>query len=223
MRCGWCPSSRHAYASGVQPQFWFDAWSAGKINFHEGKPNSYLAEHAARLTGTSVLVPLCGKTEDLAFLAAHNHTVIGIELVEDAVRAFFSEHGLSPAIERRGALTRYASGAVTILAGDLFAVTRDDIGPIDALYDRAALVALPADLRIRYIAHLRTLLPAETPGLLVTLDYPQDQMEGPPFSVPDSEVHAHFARATQLVERPATGGRVGALGTAVERCYHVAL
>ena len=207
----------------MQPQFWRERWAEGKIAFHEGAPNLYLADHAARLTGMSVLVPLCGKTEDLAFLAAHNHTVVGIELVEDAVAAFFSEHGLTPHIERRGPLTVYSSGAVTVIAGDIFAVTREDVGPIDALYDRAALVALPAELRVRYIAHLRTLLTAATPGLLVTFDYPQDQMEGPPFSVPDVEVRSHYPRATQLAERPAVGGRLGALGTAFERCYLVEL
>ena len=207
----------------MQPQFWFDAWSAGKINFHEGKPNTFLADHAAQLTGTSVLVPLCGKTEDLAYLASLRHTVVGIELVETAVAAFFSEHELIPRIERRGPLAIYTADAVTIIAGDLFAVTRDDVGPIDALYDRAALVALPADVRIRYIAHLRTLLAAATPGLLVTLDYPQDTMDGPPFAVPDTEVRHHYPRAKLLAERPATGGRVGALGTAVERCYRIEL
>ncbi len=207
----------------MQPQFWIDAWRAGKINFHEGKPNPYLTDHIARLTGTSVLVPFCGKTEDLAFLAAHNHTVVGIELVEDAVAAFFSEHDLSPHIERRGPVAIYSSGAVTIICGDLFAVTREDVGPIDAFYDRAALIALPAELRIRYVAHLRTLLTAAIPGLLVTLDYPQHQMEGPPFSIPDTEVRSHYPQATQLAERPATGGRVGSLGTAVERCYLVEL
>ena len=207
----------------MQPQFWRDRWAEGKIAFHEGKANSFLVDHATHLAGKTVLVPLCGKTEDLTFLAAHDHTVIGIELVEDAVRAFFSEHDLSPHIEQRGPLAVYTAGAITIFAADLFAVAREDIGPIDALYDRAALVALPADLRIRYIAHLRTLLTAETPGLLVTLEYPQDQMEGPPFSVPDAEVRSHYPRATQLAERPATGGRVGALETAVERCYRVEL
>jgi thiopurine S-methyltransferase len=207
----------------MQPQFWKDRWAEGKTAFHEGQPNSFLADNAARLTGKRVLVPLCGKTEDLAFLAAHDHSVIGIELVEDAVAAFFAEHGLTPHIDRRGALAVYSSDAVTIIAGDLFAVTRDDIGAIDAFYDRAALVALPADLRVRYIAHLRSLLAAETPGLLISLEYPPDQMEGPPFPVADAEVHAHYRRATLLAERPAAGGRIGALGTAVERCYDVAL
>jgi thiopurine S-methyltransferase len=207
----------------MQPQFWKDRWAEGKTAFHEGKPNSFLADHLAHLAGTSVLVPLCGKTEDLAFLAAHDHTVIGIELVESAVAAFFSEHALTPHIERRRDLALYTSGAATIIAGDLFAVTRDDVGPLDALYDRAALVALPADLRVRYVAHLRTLLPPEAPGLLVSLDYPQDQMEGPPFAVPDAEVRAHYPHATLLAERPAVGGRVGALPNAIERCYRVRL
>jgi len=221
--CGWSRSSPPAYASRMQPQFWRDAWSAGKINFHEGKPNSFLAAHASVLAGTSVLVPLCGKTEDLAFLAAHHHTVVGIELVEDAVAAFFAEHALTPHIERRGPLALYSAEAVTIIAGDFFAVTREDVGPIDALYDRAALVALPADVRVRYIAHLRTLLTGATPGLLVTLDYPQDAMDGPPFAISDPEVRRHYPQAEELASRPASGGRIGALGTAVERCYRIAL
>jgi thiopurine S-methyltransferase len=207
----------------MDPQFWKTAWTEGRINFHEGTPNAFLTQFAAKLGGTSVLVPLCGKTDDLAYLASRGHQVVGIELVEDAVRAFFDEHQLVPVIEAGAVLTRFIAGSITIIAGDFFAVTREDVGAIDAIYDRAALIALPADLRPRYLSHLRSLVPPATSGLLVTLEYPQDQLTGPPFSLSDLEVHASYTRAEQLAERPATGGRVGKIPDAFERCYAVTL
>jgi thiopurine S-methyltransferase len=203
----------------MDPQFWRDRWQEGRTAFHEGAPNALLAQFASRLDGKRrVLVPLCGKSDDLAYLASRGHEVIGIELVEDAVRQFFAEHGLAPAVEG----PRYAANGITLLAKNVFEVTREDVGAIDAIYDRAALVALPAETRVAYIAHLRALA-GHAPGLLVALDYPQHRMDGPPFAVPDAEVRTHFASVEQLAERSATGGRIGDLGVAVERLYAVTL
>lgn len=169
--------------------FWVSRWREGKIGFHEGRPNAFLSRFAARLDGCArVLVPLCGKSEDLAFLASRGHEVVGVELVEDAVRAFFAEHGLAPEVSPRGALTAYTAGTVTILAGDVLAVTRDDVGPIDAIYDRAALIALPEDLRQRYVDRLLKLAAPWLRALVVTLTYDQARMAGPPFSVTDTEL-----------------------------------
>lgn len=201
----------------MEPSFWKERWREGKIGFHEGAPNAFLQQFADHLKGQRVLVPLSGKSEDLAYLAAQGHSVVGIELAEDAVRAFFVEHDLKPTINGNA----YTAGPITIIASDLFAVT--DVGPIDAIYDRAALIALPPDLRPRYIAHLKTLVPPKTPGLLITLEYPQDRMAGPPFSVPEAEVRTHYSRVEALAQRPAKGGRAGELGVAVEHCYDVIL
>lgn len=204
----------------MEPTFWIDRWREGRIGFHEGAPNALLAKHHPRLVGPRVLVPLCGKAEDLAFLAHHGHEVIGIELVEDAVRAFFAEHALTPEVRRQGATTAYTADAITILAGDFFAVEPADVGAIDEIYDRAALIALPPPMRRRYVEHLRTLAPAGTPVLLVTLEYPQDAAEGPPFSVPEDEVRALYASAMLVDDRAATGGRLAERGIpARERCY----
>lgn len=204
----------------MQAEFWKARWHEGKIGFHEGAPNAFLARHALRIVDRRrVLVPLCGKTEDLAFLAAHNHEVVGIELVEDAVRAFFSEHGATPEITRRAPLTIYTAGAITIIAGDLFEVTEADVGAIDAIYDRAALIALPAAMRRRYIEHLHMLVPARTKSLLVTLEYPQDKREGPPFSVSEAEVRALFSSAELIDERLAGGPIADAGLSPIERCY----
>lgn len=207
----------------MEPQFWRDRWAEQKIGFHEGQPNTFLAQHVERLGGTRVLVPLCGKSEDLAFLAGQGRAVVGIELVEDAVAAFFAEHGVTPEIERRGSLAIYTAGAIQIIAGDLFAVTRADVGAIDALYDRAALIALPAELRPRYVAHLRALAGAAVPVLLVTIEYPQELVPGPPFSVDEAEVRSHYPTATLLGDGPVTSGRLAELESAKERCYFATL
>ncbi len=206
----------------MEPEFWVARWQEGRIGFHEGAPNAYLTKHVDRLAGCRrVLVPLCGKTEDLAFLASRGHEVVGVELVEDAVRQFFSEHEATPEVTDLGAMRRYAAGSITILVGDVFATTAALVGDIDAIYDRAALVALPAETRVRYAAHLRQIAPSARRELLVTLDYPPDAAEGPPFRVPDTEVRALFADAAieLLDEGPDPRARAGV--ETVERCYEL--
>jgi thiopurine S-methyltransferase len=203
--------------------FWQQRWETGQIGFHEGRPNLLLERHAARLGASRrVLVPLCGKAVDLAYLAGLGHDVVGVELVEDAVAAFFREHDLTPTVARDEAFVRYQAGGITILAGDVFATTAGVLGPIDALYDRAALIALPPDLRARYVAHLRGLLAVDTPGLLVTLEYPDAAMTGPPFAVHEEEVRRLWAGAelTPLEEVALESPRLRASGaTGRERIY----
>lgn len=206
----------------MDPAFWFARWQEGRIGFHEGAPNAFLAQHVDRLAShRRVLVPLCGKAEDLAFLASHGHEVVGIELVEDAVRQFFAEHGAEPTVEERHGMRCFTWDAITLVAGDVFATTAEIVGPIDAIYDRAALVALPPETRVRYVAHLRRLAPAARRELLVTLDYPPDAAAGPPFCVTDDEVHRLFAGAAieLLGEAADPSGRAG--GKMVERCYEL--
>ncbi|HEX2687188.1 MAG TPA: hypothetical protein VHN14_11245, partial [Kofleriaceae bacterium] len=173
---------------------WIARWREGRIGFHEGRPNPFLEHHIARFAGCRrVLVPLCGRAEDLAYLAAHGHTVVGIELAEQAVREFFEIHGLVPTITPRGPLVEYTAGAITLFVGDFFAATPALIGPVDAHYDRAALFALPPELRPPYVAHLRNLLPAGSRSLVITIEYEQQRMAGPPFAVHEPELRSLYA------------------------------
>ncbi|MEJ7599603.1 MAG: hypothetical protein WKG01_16975 [Kofleriaceae bacterium] len=210
----------------MERSFWEDSWRAGRINFHEGEANKYLSRHAARLQGRAVLVPMCGKSEDLAYLAYLGHEVIGIELVEDAVTAFFAEHGINPIRTPRGPVVEYRDGPIKILAGDLFAVTPEHVGTVDALYDRAALIALPPEMRGRYVDHLRLLAPGAN-GLCITLEYSQEQMAGPPFSVLESELRAHYRDRVELVDEAVADRlppRAKDIGLAAqERCFAVTL
>lgn len=195
----------------MNAEFWRARWQERKIGFHEGKPNGFLARHVAHLAGAKrVFVPLCGKTEDLAYLAAQGHEVVGVELVEDPVQEFFAEHAITPSVEGN----IYRAGAITIICGDFFAT---DVGPVDAIYDRAALVALPPEMRPRYVQHL----PVVPRILLVTVEYPEGAMSGPPFSVPEAEVRSLYAdsRVELVDEGVDPRGRLD--GKLLERCYRI--
>ena len=205
---------------------WIARWRDGRTGFHEDRPNEHLAHHVDWLGGARrVLVPLCGKAVDLGFLATHGHEVVGIELAEQAVGEFFAEHSLTPTIGARGPFVEYRAGAITLLAGDVFDATPELLGPIDALYDRAALIALPADIRPRYVAHLRALLPAGAPGLVITLDYDQARIAGPPYAVSEAELRALYAGAAieLLAQQQASDlPKCSQAGVSVvERCFAI--
>jgi len=206
---------------------WLARWRDGRIAFHEGRPNALLDRHLARFAGCRrVLVPLCGRSEDLALLAAHGHEVVGVELSEQAVREFFELHALAPVITPRGALVEYRAGAITLLVGDLFETTPAMVGPVDALYDRAALIALPGALRPRYVAHLRGLVSPGARGLVVTLEYDEGAMSGPPFAVHEAELRSLYAGAaiTWLEDQPLIGGKCAQSEVlATERCFAIRL
>jgi len=176
-------------------RFWLDRWHKGEIGFHQEQVNSYLEQYwdALGLECTSrIFVPLCGKSNDMAWLMNRGHAVLGVELSETAVESFFSAHNLEPARARKGPYVSYHSGAIEILCGDFFSLTPEIAGPLDGVYDRAALVAFPPDMRRNYSVQLDSLLTPETKILLITLEYPAAEMDGPPFPVPLGDVEDLF-------------------------------
>ncbi|MBI6944810.1 thiopurine S-methyltransferase [Pseudomonas putida] len=180
----------------MEPAFWHRKWADNQIGFHQAQPSPYLQRHWPALglaEGSRVLVPLCGKSLDLAWLAAQGHRVLGIELSPRAVEAFFTEHGLDAQVSRQGAFEVWRSGDVQVWCGDFFALRAEDIADCAGLYDRAAMIALPPVMRERYLALLSRALPVGAKGLLVTLDYDQKLLAGPPFSVGDDEVRQGLA------------------------------
>ena len=180
----------------MDPEFWHQRWQRREIGFHLDHPNPRLVQHWDALEqppGSRVLVPLCGKSEDLAWLAGRGHPVLGVELSPIAVAEFFAAYRLSPERLRRGPFERQAAGGIEILCGDFFALDREIAGPVDAVYDRAALVALPEPLRRRYAERIAELLPAGGGMLLVTFDYAQHEMAGPPFAVGPEQVWELYA------------------------------
>jgi thiopurine S-methyltransferase len=179
----------------MDPDFWHSRWANNQIGFHEGRPNEYLTKFIGRLGvrhGTRIFVPMCGKGVDMLWLADQGYRVLGVELSPVAVQAFFAENELAAQQTPAGPVTRWKYGPIEILCGDFFALTAADLSDVGAVYDRAALIALPEDLRNAYARHLEASLPKSLKHLLVTLDYPQEQMSGPPFSVDAAEVRRLF-------------------------------
>lgn len=181
--------------------FWHERWRTGQLGFHLAAPNPRLVEHARTLVQNRperILVPLCGKSVDLTWLAQRAPTeagpqVVGVELSRIAAAAYFEERGVIPEVSERGGYERFTHENLTIAVGDFFEAQPSTLGTFDAVYDRAALVALPHDMRERYVATVRRVLRPGGRILLVVFDF--DNPNGPPFSVPEDAVRALFAGA----------------------------
>jgi len=181
----------------MNPDFWQERWQKNEIGFHQQEINAHLQDYWPRLkvaAGSQVFVPLCGKSRDLLWLRARGHAVLGVELSPIAVRDFFRENTLEPGTSRHGAFERCEADGLAILCGDFFGLTADDLQGVAGVYDRASLIALPPDMRPRYAAHLSAILPKSAAILLVTMEYRQVEMSGPPFSVSEDEVRKLYEK-----------------------------
>lgn len=175
----------------MKSDFWHQRWQQKEIGFHKDDPNAYLMAHWNSLTlpkDSLVFVPLCGKSQDIFWLAKRGHKVLGVELSEIAVHEFFEDAEILPKITRQNDLTLYESPNISIYCGDLFSLRASHLAKVQAVYDRGALVALPEKMRQAYAAHLINHLPQAIQGLLVAFEYNQTIMQGPPFSVPENEI-----------------------------------
>ncbi|MFG1345924.1 thiopurine S-methyltransferase [Xanthobacter autotrophicus DSM 431] len=184
----------------MEPGFWQARWESNQIGFHEGKPNALLVKHLSRLglaAGARVFVPLCGKTRDIAFLLDQGFRVVGAELSRLAVEQLFDELAVAPEVAAAGPLTRFSAPGLDIFVGDIFDLDAETLGKVDAVYDRAALVALPGPMRASYATHLAGIT-ADAPQLVICFVYDQSLQEGPPFSVPPETVEALYGAAYRL-------------------------
>lgn len=188
----------------MQPEFWHGRWRSGQIGFHQSAVHCSLPRHWSALgladRPCRVFVPLCGKSLDLLWLREQGHFVAGVEISATALESFCLENGV-PA--RRRTLARfdvYEAASLQLFRGDFFALTPELLGDVAAIYDRAALVSWAPELRGAYAAHLAELAPAGARMLLVTLEYPQPQMPGPPFSVSGEELAGLFGPHFALEE-----------------------
>jgi thiopurine S-methyltransferase len=175
----------------MEPDFWHQRWQRGETGWHQSEPNFHLREHWPRLEvrpGERVFVPLCGKTLDMLWLAGEGYRVVGVEVSPVAVVSFFRENGLKPKVTERSSFQRFRVDELEILCGDFFDLVSKDLEGVTATFDRASLIALPPGMRPVYARHLQKILPAPGRILLITLDYDQTEMEGPPFSVTELEV-----------------------------------
>jgi len=179
----------------MDADFWAERWEKKEIGFHRKQVHPLLIEHWPTLAVPpqgEVFVPLCGKSLDMAWLAEQGHTVSGIELSAIALEEFFAGQQLTAESSPDAGLTCWQAGPYRLWQGDLFALRPEQLQGVAAVYDRAALVALPPAMRPEYARKLAGLLPFAAPLLLISYDYPQHERPGPPFSVPLAEIEELF-------------------------------
>lgn len=209
----------------MNEQFWHDRWKNKQTAFHTAEANPLLTRNLSFLNprkGATVFVPLCGKSNDLHWLAEQGYRVIGAELSPLAVQQLFEESSKQPSIRPAGSLQLYEAGTLSIFQGSIFELTAEMTGPVDIVYDRAALVALPQEMRDRYAHQIRSLA-AEARQLVICYEYNQTCDDGPPFSVTEDELlrlyREHFD--CSLLERVAVAGGLKGKCPAVEAVWHL--
>jgi len=184
----------------MNPEFWHQRWASNQIGFHESAANPLLVKHFDKLNlpkGNRVFLPLCGKTLDIAWLLTKGYEVVGAELNKLAIDQLFAELGKDPIISHEGNIQRCHTDHLDILVGNIFDVTSSMLGKVDAIYDRAAMVALPPEMRVKYAHHL-LMITNTASQLLICFDYDQSLVDGPPFSINAHEVRGHYADRYEL-------------------------
>jgi thiopurine S-methyltransferase len=218
----------------METDFWLQRWREVRTGFHRDRVMPLLEQHwdaLALAPGSRVFVPLAGKSLDMLWLAAQGYRVLGVELSPLAAQQFFAESGLHPEVHESRYGRHHVAGAIELICGDAFALDTSALADCAGVYDRAAVIALPADMRRRYAEELYARLPTGCRGLMITLEYPQAEKAGPPFAVDEREVRNLFGArwSVDLLERrdilAAQPGfvaeGVSALSTAVYRLRRV--
>ena len=184
----------------MKPRFWLERWQSNQIGFHQNEHNPLLVEFWPTLElpdDARVFVPLCGKSLDMNWLSSMGHQVVGVELAQLAIEEYFAEQGEleKESVDR---FVRYRSAQTEVYQGDFFDLTTSLLEGVDAVFDRAALIALPPDMRFRYADHMLRIIPDGCRVLLITLEYDQAVVAGPPHAVLSEEVQQLFEHRCEI-------------------------
>ncbi|SLN69479.1 Thiopurine S-methyltransferase [Falsiruegeria litorea R37] len=174
--------------------FWINRWEENRLGWHQVDAHHLLVKFidAAPLPqGSRVFVPLCGKTRDIGWLLSKGYRVVAAELSEIAIRQLFDDLGFTPEVKDLGTLKHFKAPDLDVFVGDVFDINPEQLGPVDLTHDRAAMVALPDDMRARYVAHLANITD-QARQFVISFDYDQSLIAGPPFSVPEGQIKAMY-------------------------------
>ncbi|CAA0082584.1 Thiopurine S-methyltransferase [BD1-7 clade bacterium] len=210
----------------MKADFWHQRWENKETGWHEASANPVFTDtfhHLGLTTGDRVFVPMCGKTLDIHWLLDNGYAVVGAELNEPAVQQLFTELGKKPRISDSGTHKCYEAENITVWVGDILTLSTEQLGQVDGIYDRGALVALPKEMRSRYAPHIKAISQC-APQLLVTYRYDTQKMQGPPFAIAEAELEAHYDNTHQRVEvfSRTVDGKFAPEVTVVERVWLLA-
>jgi thiopurine S-methyltransferase len=187
----------------VQPDFWLNRWRTAQIGFHQAAVDRHLKAYWPLLelpARSRVFVPLCGKSLDLVWLRSLDHAVIGVELSPVALQSFLMEQGIPARRRVLEGFDSYEADGFKLFCGDYFKLTPALLGGVSAVYDRAALISWIPAARESYVKHLTSLTSPGTQMLLIAVEFPQEQMTGPPFPVTREDIETLYANHYSIEE-----------------------
>ncbi|SFC11960.1 thiopurine S-methyltransferase [Marinospirillum celere] len=170
--------------------YWEEVWREEDLGFHQSQVNRHLQRFWSRLKlapEARVLVPLCGKSLDMSWLLSEGHDVIGVDFSRKAQEDFLATRQEAVRYSQQKDLYLAYQGALLFVAGDVFHLRQEMLRSVDAVYDRAALVALPPATRQNYAFFLAQCLRPGAQILLVTRQAPEERLS-PPFNISAEEV-----------------------------------
>ena len=181
----------------MDSQYWKQKWEKGETQFHLDAPHPMLVRYFSKAPARKVMVPLCGKSNDLVWLRAQGHEVVGVELSALACEAFFTENKIAFQKRQVGSAVVFQGERVTLWCGDFFEIPKSAWEGCTAVYDRAALIALPEEIRAKYARHIIQNV-TQSSMLLVTVEYQSGQLIGPPYSVSEEEIHSLYGKSFEI-------------------------
>lgn len=197
----------------MQFDYWLDKWKAGDTKFHMDDVNKFLVQHYKNIAPSRFFVPLCGKTLDMLWLATHGHKVIGVELSKIACEAFFTENKLSYETKHIDDFILYFNESIQIWCGDIFQLPAHAYKDVSFIYDRAALFALPLNLRLQYVEKLKSIAAQskKLQMLLLSIEYQQDLVQGPPFSLSHYDINTYYRDVFEIKQQAMPSGHISFL------------
>lgn len=182
---------------------WLKRWDDNQIGWHKCYFNKRLVKFLPKLelqSNSTIFIPLCGKTLDILYILDKGYKVIAVELSELAVTDFFKENNIDFKVKKKNNFLVFKAKNLRIYCGDIFDLTKDELKNISAIYDRAAIIALSYELRQKYVEHLTGIITNQFKWLLLTMDYPQGQKDGPPYALNFAEIKTLFAKNFDLIQ-----------------------
>ncbi|KAM9340132.1 putative thiopurine S-methyltransferase [Symphorus nematophorus] len=186
---------------------WEQRWQEERIGFHQRQVHKMLESHIDKVlagrTGVRFFFPLCGKAVDMKWLADMGHSVVGVEISEMAIKAFFEESNMTYSEEPVPAIPgakvyKSSEKNISLYQCDLYNFSSSIEGQFGAIWDRGSLVAINPGDREKYAALIISLMAKDCRYLLDTLLYNPELYAGPPFFVPDEQVQSLFGSSCDI-------------------------
>ncbi|HET6527158.1 MAG TPA: hypothetical protein VFG39_00260 [Balneolaceae bacterium] len=216
----------------MEISYWQSRWRKNKTGWHMDEVYPLLPDLWPSLSlkaGARILVPFCGKSVDMQWFIDKYFHVTGVDVSEKALHAFMERSSNPFTSQHQYGFSVFRSENIELWQGDFQKLPVAGMPSFDAIYDKAALIALPEEMRLKYAQKVLQCSGPETQMMLQTFEYEQDEMTGPPFSVDEQEIRRLYGKQFDLAllrqkQKPELRGKFQRRGLSsylIEKVYHL--